>query len=365
MSVLFTPIRLGGLEIPNRIMRSATWEGMAQEDGTVTDALVELYERLGAGGAGLVISGYAYICPEGKGLPRQVAIYDDRYVEGLSRIADAVHRGGGLAIVQLVHAGGQTNSRTTGQDEVLAPSAVPYASHEVTPREMTAEEARGIVRAHGEATRRAMEAGFDGVQLHAAHGYLVNRFLSPAFNRRQDEYGGSILNRARFGVEAIEACRGALGDGKVLSIKLNSQDNEEGGLSLGDAVEAAKLFVTAGVDHVEVSGGTPMSGELGAARQGIVETSDEAYFRPGAARIKGAIDAPVGLVGGIRSFDVAEDIVTSGDADTVSLARPFICEPALPSRWKSGDRDKSICTSDGGCFVMGIKKGIRCAVHKS
>ena len=364
MSMLFSPLNIRSLELPNRLLRSATWEGMADDRGYVSDALVELYRDLARGGVGLIITGYAYVSPEGKGLPGQTGIYEDGHIEGLSRIAAAIHDEGGRAIVQIVHAGGQTNQATTGCDEVLAPSAVHYPSHNVTPRAFELDEIKALVDAHGQAARRAMEAGFDGIQIHAAHGYLANRFLSPTFNVRDDEYGGDIAGRARFGVEIIKASREALG-AAVLSVKLNSEDFEEEGLTVADAKAAARLFVAAGVDHLEISGGTPMAGGRGPARGAIDSPDKEAYFGENATRIKQDLgDVPVGVVGGIRSFEVAEDLVVSKGLDTVSLCRPLISEPDLPRRWLRGDRAAARCTSCSKCFGMGMKKGIRCAAFK-
>jgi 2,4-dienoyl-CoA reductase-like NADH-dependent reductase (Old Yellow Enzyme family) len=365
MSTLFTSLKIRDVELPNRLLRSATWEGMAEDNGRVTDRLLDLYRDLAKGGVGLVITGYMYISPEGKGLPRQIGIHDDEYVAGLAQLADIVHEHGGRVIVQVVHAGGQTNKGISGHDDVVAPSAVPYRSHGVTPRALTTGEVEALVEAHARAVTRAVRAGFDGVQIHAAHGYLVNRFLSPVYNLRDDRYGGDPEARAQFGVEVIRVAREAIGPGRILSVKLNSDDFEDGGLDIEGAVVAARLFAAAGADHIEVSGGTPMSGGRGAVRSGIEHPEDEAYFKANAARIKHEVgDVPVGVVGGVRSFEVAEELIASGAVDTVSLCRPLISEPDLPRRWASGDRAKARCTSDSKCFGLGIKKGIRCAVYQ-
>ncbi|RJO65174.1 MAG: NADH:flavin oxidoreductase [Myxococcales bacterium] len=363
MSRLFSPWTLNRLELPNRLIRSATWEGMADAQGFVADALLPLYRRLAKGGVGLIITGYAYIRPDGRGLPNQIGIWSDDHVPGLARLAAAIHEAGGKALVQIVHAGGQTTADLVGGSELIAPSAAPYPSHKALPRALAAEELPALAAAFAAAARRAMEAGFDGVQLHGAHGYLLNRFLSPASNRRTDAYGGSLPNRARFVVETIRAVRQAIGEAAALSMKLNGEDFEPGGLVLDDAVAAARLFAQAGLDHIEVSGGTPAAGANGAVRRGVDAPEKEAYFRRHAAAIKRAVPVPVGLVGGIRSFEIAEAIVSGGEADTASFARPLICEPELPARWAKGDRGPARCKSDGGCFPAGLKGGIRCVVY--
>ncbi len=365
MGELFTPVAIHNLTLPNRIIRSATWEGMADDDGNVGPQLVNFYRELAQGGLGLIITGYAYIRPDGKGLPRQIGAYNDEQIKGLASIAKAIHDEGSLAFVQIVHAGGQTSTKTTGQIEVLAPSSVYYPSNDVTPRELSLDELPGLMADFADAARRVKEAGFDGVQLHGAHGYLVNRFLSPASNLREDEYGGSPENRARFAVEIIQAMRKCLGDDFPISVKLNAEDFEEGGLQPADALIAANLLVNAGIDHLEISGGTPAAGKLGASRLGINNPEKEAYFRTQAAEIKAAISSiPVGVVGGIRSYDVAESLIANGEADTVSLARPLICEPHLAKRWQQGDHAPAKCLSDSRCFVAGLKGGIQCTTAK-
>jgi len=363
MSVIFTPWRLGSLTLPNRLVRSATWEGMANDEGFMTPEILELYRRLAGGGVGLIVTGYAYVLPNGKGLPHQLGVFSDAHMDGLARLAEAIHEEGGRVLLQLVHAGGQTDYKTTGADELIAPSAVPYPSHNVTPRAIGTGEIPMLVEAFALAARRAMEAGYDGVQLHAAHGYLINRFLSPASNRRSDAYGGDIAKRARFGVEVLRAARSATVPGFPLSVKLNGEDFEPDGLGIEEALIAAQLFVEAGAEHIEVSGGTPAAAKNGPVRLGITRER-EAYFREHAKAVKRAVNVPVGTVGGIRSFEVAEELLATGVADSLAMARPLVCEPDLPLRWLRGDRAPSLCRSDSRCFVAGLKGGIRCVTRE-
>jgi len=222
-----------------------------------------------------------------------------------------------------------------------------------------------ILEAFGQAARRAKEAGFDGIQLHVAHGYLLSQFLSPAFNKRQDAYGGSVENRARAAVEALRRVRSEVGNDYPVLIKINSDDAVEGGLTVEDSLQAALLLQEAGVDAVEVSGGSVVSGDLSPSRGKINAEEKEAYFRDAAKQFKEKLRVPVILVGGFRSFGLAERLVNEGYADYVSMCRPFIREPDLVKRWKSGDLRPATCVSDNQCFGPGrAGEGIYCVVDR-
>jgi 2,4-dienoyl-CoA reductase-like NADH-dependent reductase (Old Yellow Enzyme family) len=237
--------------------------------------------------------------------------------------------------------------------------------NEVVAQEMTLEDIKAAVEAFGNAAGRAREAGFDGVQIHAAHSYLLSQFLSPAFNQRDDAYGGPIKNRVRILVEVVEAIRKRVGQDYPLLIKINSRDFLEGGLELEDALRAGAMLKEAGLDAIEISGGTYASGELMPIRKGIKKEEDEAYFKTEARAFKEQIDLPIILVGGIRSFHIAEGIVNDHIADYISLCRPLIREPALINRWRSGDLNKSTCVSDTKCLRPALSgKGVYCVVEK-
>jgi 2,4-dienoyl-CoA reductase-like NADH-dependent reductase (Old Yellow Enzyme family) len=230
---------------------------------------------------------------------------------------------------------------------------------------MTPEDIRAVIEAFASAAERAKAAGFDGVQMHAAHGYLMNQFLSPAYNKRQDQYGGSIENRARFLQAVLVAVRKRVGRNYPVLIKINSQDYIKGGLELEDAVKACNLLKAEGLSAVEVSGGTRESGKLIPVRTGITTEGREAYFKDAAIAFKKSIDLPIILAGGIRSFHVARQIVEDEIADYISISRPLIREPGLINRWKSGDTSKATCLSDSKCFVpIRNGKGVYCVVEK-
>ena len=347
----------------NRLVRSATWEGMCEEDGRPTEKLINCYRDLAKGGVGLIISGYAFVRPEGKQLPGKMGIHTDDFKGEYERLTKAVHDAGGTIAIQLVHAGGQTDERNAGQ-QPLAPSAVQVDQYPEMPAELTKDEIVDIVTAFGEAARRARDWGFDALQLHGAHGYLINQFLSPLTNRRSDEYGGSIENRSRFLLEVYQKVREVVGNDYPVLIKLNAADNLDGGLEIDDAVYAAKKLSEAGIDVIEISAGTPASGEQSPARDKINKPEKEAYNLELARRIKEAVSCPVMVVGGFRSYEVTEKAISDG-MDYISMARPFIREPGLANRWLQGDRSPAKCISCNSCFKPGIKEGgIYCVVEK-
>jgi 2,4-dienoyl-CoA reductase-like NADH-dependent reductase (Old Yellow Enzyme family) len=278
-------------------------------------------------------------------------------------MVDAVHEREGKIVVQLAHAGIRANPRLTGETP-LAPSAI-EGLVDVPVEEMTLADINATVKAFGDAAERAVQAGFDGVQIHGAHSYLLSQFLSPAFNHRTDAYGGSIENRARVLVEVLQTIRKRVGEAYPVLIKMNCRDFLKGGLELEDSIQAGAILKEAGIDAIEVSGGTFLSGDLMPIRKGITTEEDEAYFRAEARAFKERIDLPIILVGGIRSFLVAEGIVDNEIADYIALCRPLIREPALINRWRSGDLRKSTCISDSQCLRRAVGGGgVYCVVEK-
>ena len=359
-SILFTPIRIGNLTIPNRFVRSATHDFMAEsKDGSVAGRQVDLYRELARGEVGLIITGHAFIHPAGKASPGQMGIHEDRLVDGLSRIAAAVHEFPSRIFVQVAHAGRQTKEKLCGCTP-LAPSAVYDPTFKLTPRAMTGDEILRTIDDFIQAARRAREAGFDGVQVHAAHGYLLSSFLSPHTNRREDEWGGSTFGRSRITVEIIRRIKALLGDSFPVIIKLNSTDFLPTGLQVEESMEIARILVEAGLDGIEVSGGISEAGR-GSMWKGERSEEDEGYFVENAAKIKSAVPVPVFGLGGIRSFRVMENFVESGRVDLISLSRPLIREPGLIHKFRTGRIGKSACISCNRCFNP---RGIKCAEIK-
>lgn len=356
MSILFTPVRIGSVTVPNRFVRSATHDFMADDEGKVTDAHIELYRRLAEGEVGLIITGHAHVQPSGKASPKQMAVFDDRFVEGLARIPEIVHRFQSLVFLQIAHAGRQTKDKLCGCIPV-SPSPVYDPVSKIMPRELAPDEIQVLIVDFISAAKRAKRAGFDGVQLHAAHGYLLSSFLSPHTNRRADGWGGPVENRARVLVEILRGVKAACGRDFPVIVKLNSTDFLEGGLVLEDAVRVARMIEAEGIDGIEVSGGMAEAGR-GSVWAGLRGEDEEGYFVENAARIKRAVRVPVFALGGIRTLAVAERIVREGRADLVSLSRPLIRDPFLVKHFREGLAAKSECISCNKCFNP---RGIRCA----
>jgi 2,4-dienoyl-CoA reductase-like NADH-dependent reductase (Old Yellow Enzyme family) len=363
MSELFEETEINGMNPANRFVRSATWEGMAGQEGEVTPRLVKVMTDLAEGGVGLIISSHAYVRKDGQAGLFQLGIYEDVLIKGLETMTAAVHARGGKIVAQLAHAGLFGNTRLSGEPPVAVSALEGYAH---PPRKvMEKKDIDALVEAFGRAAGRAQDAGFDGVQLHAAHGYLLNQFLSPAFNKREDDYGGTVENRARAVLEVLHAVRNKVGKGYPVLIKMNCEDFLEGGLTLQDSLKSGSLLQEAGIDAVELSGGTFLSGKFGPSRGGIKSEDREAYFSEAAKAFKEKLRIPLMLVGGIRSFHVAEKLVVEGYADYISMSRPFIREPELVKRWASGDLGKAQCLSDNQCFGPGMAgEGVYCVTKK-
>lgn len=354
-SVLFTPVRVGNVPIPNRFVRSATHDFMADEDGSITERNISLFTQLAEGEVGLIITGHAYVDPAGKASPRQIGIHEDRLVESLSRIPQAVHRFPTRIFIQIAHAGRQTKEKICGCTP-LAPSAVYEPVFKVMPRAMTFEEIKTTIDEFVQAGRRAKQAGFGGVQLHVAHGYLLNSFISPYTNRREDEYGGSLLNRVRIVREILSGLKSLAGSDFAVIAKLNASDFIPGGLGIEESIEMARLLEAEGLDGIEVSGGMSEAGQ-GSVWQGLRTEEEEGYFVDSASRFKDVLRIPVFGLGGFRSFSVMEKAIQEGKVDLISLSRPLIREPDLVKKFRLGEVDKSECISCNKCFNP---RGIKC-----
>jgi 2,4-dienoyl-CoA reductase-like NADH-dependent reductase (Old Yellow Enzyme family) len=364
MSKLFEPSSIDGMVLRNRFVRSATWEGLATEAGTPTPRLTELMEALARGGVGLIITGHAYVSWEGRSRTSQLGVYSDERTAQLARLADAVHAASGKIALQIAH-GGIRAMASPGGKEAAGASRVHLESGPIG-REMDGDELIAVARDFGLAAGRAKSAGFDAVQIHAAHGYLLSQFLSPFFNKRTDEYGGAVRNRARLLLEVVASVREAVGPAYPVLVKMNSEDFLPGGLSVEDMVATAELLETAGLDAVELSGGTILSGKFSFCRTERAEPGqDEAYYEGAARAYKEKVKVPLILVGGIRTLKTAERLVSEGLADYVALSRPLVREPYLIERWHSGDTRPAACISDNGCFgPAGEGKGISCTAER-
>ena len=344
---LFQPFKLGSLEIRNRFMRSATWDATAGPDGEVTENSLALFGRLAKGDIGLIVTGYAFVSPMGRAAKGQYGIDSDAKLPGLRRLTDLVHQSGGKIAVQIMHAG--MNSRYL-MDNGITPLAVANVPEADQPhRQMSDEDIERITEEFVTASKRAVAAGFDAVQLHGAHGFLITQFISPITNRRQDRWGGSPENRRRFLLAVTERVAKAIAPVPLL-IKFGVQDDREGGLARDEGVETARQMAAGGMAGIEISAG------IGTSTLSTKEGAPErAYYRERAAAVKRAVSIPVALVGGIRSLAMAQSVIDSGDADMISICRPFIREPELLKRWQRGDRRPARCISCNRCFMFPSK----------
>ena len=348
MSTLFEPITINSMQMRNRFVRSATNDILAGEDGRCKPELVESMAELARGGVGLIISGFAYVNKIGQAMPMQIGCHSDEMLPGLAGIAQAVHQEGGAIALQVAHAGILAATQLSGSD-AIGPSVY---LEEAGPlgRPMSVGEIDETVQAFAAAASRGVQAGYDAVQIHGAHGYALSEFLSPLFNTRTDDYGGSIENRARVLLRVVGAVREAVGDNYPVLVKINSQDQLDGGLTPGDMVQACTMLEAVGVDAIELSGGTSYVLRTGEMERSWAPTQNKTvYWRDAAEQYKQEVGVPLMLVGGIRSVETAQELVDGGVADFVSMCRPFVRAPDLINRWESGASRVSECISCNNC----------------
>lgn len=358
MSKMFEQTAINGMVLANRFVRSATWEGMATSNGAVTPKLIETMVNLAKGGVGLIITSHTYVQPEGQAGPLQLGIDKDEFIPGLREMTRAVHDCGGKIILQLAHAGRYASRKLTGLTPLVVSEEPGKPYHEITEADIQA-----LAAAFATGASRAKAAGFDGVQLHSGHGYLLSQFLSPVFNRRQDAYGGSIQNRSRAHIKVYKAIREAVGEAYPVLIKLNCSDFVDNGLTVEDSIQVGRTLADLGLDAIELTGGLLTSSTLSPSRFAIKTEEDEAYFKEEARQFKSALSIPLILVGGMRSFQVAERLVEAGVADYISMSRSLIREPNLINRWKAGDYSRAECVSCNGCFrAAALGEGVFCEV---
>lgn len=363
MGKLFEEKAINKMVVKNRFVRSATWEGMATPEGLMTDRLVQIIKDLSEGEVGLIISGHAFVSPEGQASPLQIGVYDDNFIPGIKDMADAAHTNGSKLVLQLAHAGVHAPNPITRQFAFVISDFPELGT--MKREEMTEADFERLANSFGTAAKRAKQAGCDGVQIHAAHGYLLSQSLSKAYNKREDSYGGSLENRSRLLLEVYDKIREAVGEDYPVLIKVNSEDCIENGLTVEESLKIASMLEEKGLDAVELSGGTLVSGKLSPSRVGINKVEKEAYFQEAAKQFKENLNIPVILVGGMRSFEKNEELIDDGVADFISMSRPFIREPHLIKRWKEGDLSRPKCLSDNLCFGPAMKgEGIRCVTEE-
>lgn len=391
----FAPFEFCGVKMPCRIVRSATHEGMADENGVPTEKLAKLYERLAKGGVGLIITGYMGISQQGKcPLYNMTMINSDELIPAWWEITDRVHAHGTPIIAQIAHSGRQTRKKVTGE-RTVAPSRIrDFLYCEDVPHKLSDKEIHKICDDFAEAALRAKKAGFDGVQLHCAHGYLLHGFLSPHTNKRRDKWGGSLENRFRIVGEIIEKTRGKVGDFPII-VKISAEEKDRDGITPDIAVKTAKLLEEAGVDGIEVSCGRASEG-FNMSRGGfpyammcadnfrfegfhkaifpLLKPFMKALFKSpqpifnynvdAAGSIKNAVSIPVIVCGGIRTAVDIASILNTGKADFVSLSRPLILEPNLVNKLKNGEQTAARCINCNFCLMGAERRPLRCYFGK-
>jgi 2,4-dienoyl-CoA reductase-like NADH-dependent reductase (Old Yellow Enzyme family) len=370
---LFAPGRLGPIRTRNRIVRAGTSETMAMPDGAVSEQLIGLYGTLGANDVGAIVTGHLFCHDRGRYARRQTGIHDESMLPGLSRLAAAVHDAGGVILAQVAHAGSQSRAP---QVEPLAPSAIPNA---LTGRSVPAgseTEIRDAIAAFAAAARRAIGAGFDGVHIHGANGYLISEFLSPLTNKRDDAWGGDAERRARFAVEVVRAVRANVPRDRALTMKLGLVDAPPGGLGLDESAAVAAQLAAEGLDALELSCGV-MRAPTDSARQYVAvdrrraaadlllhrllaDPVPEAYFVPWARRVREHVNVPLIAVGGMRRVETMEQILAARDADFIAMARPFIREPDIARQIARGRTGRVDCTSCNICLMHEGHHSLRC-----
>lgn len=370
--MLFNPASIRSMELRNRIVISAMGENMADGSGLPTEATEAHYQRLAKGRAGLIIAGFANVSPVGKAFLYQHSAASDEMVPAWQKITSMVHDYGAKIAMQIGHAGRQKDPKL---GSAVAPSRVPNFMYYTIPHALTESEIKQTIEDFALAAYRVKSAGFDAVQLHAAHGYLISAFLSPFTNRRRDQWGGSHENRFRFFEETYQAVRSAVGPAFPILCKINVSDFVGVGLTPRDSYQYARRMAELGVGALEISGGimetilTTCRGDslaktcgrnrdfftrqfLGVylSLQKKLARFQEAYFLPYAIELRPELTIPLILVGGIRSATAAERILDDHQADFISLGRPVIFEPNLPARWQADRNYTPRCISCNKCL---------------
>lgn len=348
MKTLFESIVLGGIPVRNRLVRSATLESLADEQGNYGPQMADVYRALAQGGIGTIITGMVGVDATSRVDETMVKAYGDTFEAELKKLVDIAHADGAKIVVQLAHCGFQAKGRENG-----LPAMVPTIMDEGDYKEYTQEEIKELVQSFAQAAVRCQKAGADGVQLHAAHGYLLNQFMSPLCNQRYDEYGGDITGRGRLILEAYQAIRDAVGPDYPIWIKINSSDLERGGITMVDCLCLCMELDKLGVNAIEVSAGLGTGKENSPAKR-IKREEEEAYFFLEAQLVAEAVKkADVISVGGYRTPSVMEKRLNAGNVAAISMCRPLILEPGLPNRWQQGDTSPAKCISCNRCFLPG------------
>lgn len=321
---IFQTVALNHMTTKNRLIRSATWEGLAGPDGSIMNDTYEIYRELAKGGIGAIISGFTDVTDDDSYIHGNMKLSRDELIPQYKLLTNIIHDENCPAISQLALGAFYRNSKQT------------------EPTQMTEQEIKHVINLFVNAAVRAGQSGFDGVQIHAAHFFFLSRFISPRINHRSDSYGGSVINRSRILTEILSGIKSHVPDLHV-SVKINSSDFTPGGLDESESLEICKLLVNSGIDSIEVSGN-------GTSVPGVKAHVNEAYFLDFATELAAKISVPVILVGGLRSLDTMQDILDTTKIELLSLSRPLLCEPDLPEKFREGISFVSKCISCNACY---------------
>jgi 2,4-dienoyl-CoA reductase-like NADH-dependent reductase (Old Yellow Enzyme family)/thioredoxin reductase len=328
---IFEPIKIGEMELKNRLTTAAMDVSYCDSEGTVTDRYLSYIEARVKGGWGLIISEATAVSKQGIGYSGSSVMYDDKFIEGQKKVAEMVHSYGGKMVVQLIHAGRQTMSAVTGC-QIVAPSAIKDPTMPEVPHDLTIDEIQGITKDFVDAAIRVQKAGFDGIEIHGAHGYLIQQFMSPYSNRRSDSYGGSLVNRTKFAVEITEEVRKAVGPEFPIIFRISAEEYVPGGLTIAETKAIAKIIEAAGADAIHVSVGNYTSGCYISPGAGM----KKAYQAEFAKEIKSVVSIPVITAGRQTDPFIAEATLESGQADLIAMARASLADPEFPNKVKEG-----------------------------
>jgi len=356
MNRLFEPMCVNKLRLPNRFFRSATFDNLAQE-GMTSDAQLKLYDLLSKGEIGLIVSGGLYPTREGMGASGQLSADRDEAIPSLGRLVQAVHKNGARIAGQILHCGFRSKEAITGFQPV-GPSTIvdPESGNRI--RGLNSEEIYGMIDAYVRAARRIVRAGFDAVQLHAAHGWFLSAFLSPVMNRREDEWGGSLEKRVRFLQMICRGIRKMAGPDFPILIKLGLKDYHPLGKTLSEGIAAARILETSGVDAIEVSEGIEETWGHHIRKDAL-----HPYYLEECRHARPHLQKPLILVGGMRRLADMQAVLNESLADAVSLCRPFIHDPHLVVKFRKGVIDGSLCHSCNECGERMIEGRFGCILN--
>jgi len=360
MDKLFSHFTVKHIKLKNRIVMPPLASFLIGDDGSITDETIEHYRRRAAGGPAMVIMEACAVSPEGIVSPHQPVIYDDRHIDGLSKIAATIKEEGAVAALQIHHGGRQTSAKVIHR-KPLAPSPLPCPAIRGDVEPLTVDGIQNLVQIFGAAAARAYRAGFELIEIHGAHGYLVNQFLSKFSNIREDEYGGDVAGRTRFAREIVEEVCRRTDHALPVSFKISAEEYVDGGLTTKDSIEILKILIKAGIDLVQVSAGNDVTPEWISQPMFM----EKACLVESASRVKKAVDIPVMAVGRINDPLIADEIIRQGKADLVCIGRGLLADPEMPLKAKNGRLDEiRTCIACNTCMQSIFKKGrIECLVN--